>query len=113
MRVLLRVGMFGGLFAMLALCMGCGIYRVPVLPPPAGGFSSISAPMDVTFRSTEIGPKKGEATATTVLALFCFGDASIGQAARNGNISTIKHVDTRFLNVLGFYMTHTTIVYGE
>jgi len=110
MKLLLRLGV---LALLLAWASGCFAYRAPVVPPIAAAFNSTSAPMNLNFDATELGPKQGKASATTIMGLFSFGDASIAQAARNGNIKTVKHADSDLLNVFGIYASHTTIVYGE
>jgi len=92
---------------------GCSFYRAPVLPPLGSGFTQISAPMNLRLRATEVGPKRGRAESVSIIGLFSFGDASIAEAARNGNITTVKHADTECLNVLGLYIQHKTCVYGE
>ena len=111
MKPLLRTSIVVALAGCLSACF---FYRAPVVPPVAGTFNSTSAPMNLHLRSTELGPKRGEATATCILGLISFGDASIGQAARNGNIKMIKHADSELLIVLYvLYASHTTVVYGE
>ena len=100
--------------ALMATTAGCAFwYRAPVVPPAAGAFNSTSAPMNLNLHSTEPGPKQGKATAVTILGLLSFGDAGIGEAARNGNIKVVNHADTEFFNILGIYASHTTVVYGE
>jgi hypothetical protein len=114
MRLKIRAGLLVGLGVALVGCWGCGVsYNAPVIPPTAGGFNNTSVPMDLSFDTTTLGSKQGEASAVAVLGLFSFGDATIGTAARKGDIQTIHHVDSRLLNVLGIYRSHTTIVYGE
>ena len=70
-----------------------------------------TGPMDAT--SNIVGPKTGEASATSILGLFGFGDASIKKAAENGGIRKISTVDQKSMNILGIFATSTTIVTGE
>lgn len=91
---------------------GCG-YRAPVVAPLAAGFNNTAVPMNLRFRSTPLGSKQGKASAVQVLGLVSFGDATIGTAARNGNINTVYHADSELTNILGLYVKHTTIVYGD
>ncbi|MBN1476840.1 hypothetical protein JXA47_08805 [Candidatus Sumerlaeota bacterium] len=87
--------------------------RTPVLPPVGTGFSLLSAPTDVQFDETGFGPREGEATTHTVLALFSFGASSVAAAAEEGGIETIDHIGHRYLNVMGIYTSYTTVVYGR
>ena len=114
MRVLLRAG------AVLALALLCGlgcawgyVYRVPASPFVASGFNMTSAPMNLKLRSTGFGTKKGTASSKTIMGYVSWGDSSIAAAAKNGNIKTITHADSKFLNVLAVYGQHTTVVYGD
>ena len=60
-----------------------------------------------------MGPKKGEATAKTILGLVATGDCSIAAAARNGKLKTINHIDYKYKNILGIVQETTVVVYGE
>jgi hypothetical protein len=60
----------------------------------------------------KMGTKKGEACMTAILGV-AVGDVSVETAAKNGNIKTITHVDSRATNVLGFYANYCTVVYGN
>ena len=57
--------------------------------------------------------KVGKATSTSYFALIATGDASITQAAQNGNITKIKFVDYKTKNILGVIGEYTTYVYGD
>jgi hypothetical protein len=57
-------------------------------------------------------PRVGRSQARGIL-VYATGDASIAEAARNGGITRILHVDHETLNILGVYARYTTIVYGE
>jgi hypothetical protein len=56
---------------------------------------------------------QGQASAFSFLGLLAGGDASIQEAASNGKIKKIHHVDHAVLSFLGIYAKYTTIVYGE
>jgi len=103
------------LVAAAGICGGCALsnYRAPVVPPVASSFNYTAAPMNLHLRKTRLGTKMGRSTASSILGLLSFGDATIAAAARAGGITTIHHADTELLNVLGIYARHTTIVYGE
>jgi hypothetical protein len=109
MKVLLSflVGSF-----LLVAHSGCTV-QAPVVPPIAGVYTDISAPLDIDFKASKMGLKKGEASSMCVLGLVAVGDASSRKAAENGKIATIHTADYRFFSVLGIYATYTTVVYGD
>lgn len=80
--------------------------------PPMGLYSEVSAPLS-TEGAIDIGSKTGEATAKTILGLVATGDCSIAAAAKNGGLSTVKHVDYRYKNILGIVQETTVVVYGD
>ena len=57
--------------------------------------------------------KAGKAEALLIFGLIATGDASIKTAANNGNIKTIKHVDSHAESILGLIGKYTTTVYGD
>ena len=80
--------------------------------PPMGLYTEISAPLS-TEGTIDVGAKKGEATAKTILGLVATGDCSIAAAAKNGGLTTIKHIDYKYKNILGIVQETTVVVYGE
>lgn len=105
-----------GIFA-LSLT-GCATNLYPGGATPSGLlFSStkstaaaLAVPVDQNVRPL----KTGSATATAVLGLVAFGDASVTQAMKTAGITTLHHVDYSNNNVLGgLYLSTTIIVYGE
>ena len=56
--------------------------------------------------------RKGEACASTILALFAFGDASLEAAKLDGNITQVTTVDHHSTNFIGFGK-FCTVVYGS
>ena len=80
--------------------------------PPRGLYTEISAPLS-TEGTFDVGAKKGEATAKTILGLVATGDCSIAAAAKNGGLKTIRHIDYKYKNLLGLVQETTVVVYGE
>jgi len=74
-------------------------------------FTKATGPYMAT--QNQIGSKKGEATAVSILGLIGTGDAGIAAAAQNGNITKVATVDQQGMNVLGVFATSTTVVTGE
>ncbi|MBX2803920.1 MAG: TRL-like family protein [Myxococcales bacterium] len=66
----------------------------------------------VQVTENNIGRKKGEACATSILGLVTTGDASIRAAADAGGIRNISAVDSSIRNILGIVATYCTIVSG-
>lgn len=77
------------------------------------GFScSITIPRAIN--ENPIGNTIGKSTQTTYLGIFSVGeDASIEQAAKNGNLKTISTVDYQITNFLGLVSKQTVIVTGS
>jgi len=102
------------LMACGALTSACaGIYGAPVVPPPGFIFSRFSAPLDIDAQDTKPGSKVGRSSSQSILGLVAEGDASISAAAKQGNITTIRHVDYEFENYLGVFSKFTIVVYGD
>jgi len=97
----------------MSLSTGCVYYSAPVMPPPGLFFTSIQAPIDTDVNTNPIGPKVGEATSTSVLGLFAFGDASVASAAQDGNLTKINHLDYEYFNLLFLFQKFTTRAHGE
>jgi hypothetical protein len=96
---------------LVLLMTGC--YTAPVIPAVAGVYTNTKAPLDIDYEETQLGSKIGKASATSILFLFAWGDASAAAAARDGGITIIRHADYEFVNVLGFYQSFTTVVRGD
>jgi hypothetical protein len=69
-------------------------------------------PVAVTANGDE-ALKKGTSSCNSVLALFAFGDCSVDEAAKDGGITEIHHVDWDARNFLGIYGTYELTVYGN
>ncbi len=77
-------------------------------------YVNVKTPYDTDLSQTALGDKEGESSCYSILWLVSWGDAGTAAAARNGNITTIYHMDRKALCVLfGLYYKHTTIVYGD
>lgn len=77
-------------------------------------YSNIRVPLDEDLWKTELGSKVGIASNYSILWLFAWGDAGVKQAAENGGISTIQHMDMGIESyVFGAYIRRDTIVYGD
>ena len=74
-------------------------------------YSDVAGPHSVAGELDE-NMLVGRATAQSILGLFASGDASIQTAARSAGITDIRIVDYESTNILGFYATFTTVVYG-
>lgn len=98
--------------ALVSGLSGCAVFTSPVLPP-IGAFTSMTAPVDIEFNQTEIGPIEGRAKAASVLGLVSWGDASVAAAAAAGGLTSIDQIDCRIFNVLGIYVEYETIVTGR
>jgi hypothetical protein len=77
-------------------------------------YSNIRVPLDEDLWKTELGNKVGVASNYSILWLFAWGDAGVKQAAENGGITTIQHMDMGIESyVFGAYIRRDTIVYGD
>ena len=77
-------------------------------------YAHVTLPYGTELNKTELGHKKGKASMRSVLWLFAWGDAGAAAAAKNGQISTLTHMDRELYVVLfGIYTRQTTIVYGD
>jgi hypothetical protein len=74
-------------------------------------YTDVKIPQGIS--SNTVGSKVGTSEAISVLGLVATGDASINQAAKNGGISKISHVDMQVYSILGLFGKYTTHVYGE
>jgi hypothetical protein len=92
------------------------IVLVMLVAGAVGGcaYVNIKTPYDRDLERTELGSKVGVAQAYSVLWLVAWGDASYETAARNGDITVLKHADQEIFQVLfGLYTRWRVIVYGD
>lgn len=77
-------------------------------------YTNIQRPLGTEFNRTELGTKAGQASHYSVLWLFAWGDGGTKAAAENGDITVIRHADTKlFFLLFGLYSKVTTVVYGD
>lgn len=77
-------------------------------------YVNVKTPYDSNLDKTELGAKKGVAQAYSVLWLFTWGDTSYATAAKNGDITVIRHADQQIQQILfGLYTRWRIIVYGD
>ena len=77
-------------------------------------YVNVRTPYDRDLDNTGIGTKVGKATSHGAMWLFAWGDSSYAAAAKNGNITIMKHADQEIKTYLfGLYYRRTIIVYGD
>jgi len=77
-------------------------------------YVNVKTPYDTNLDQTELGAKKGVAEAYSILWLFTWGDTSYATAAKNGEITVIRHADQEIQQVLfGLYTRWRIVVYGD
>ncbi len=77
-------------------------------------FVDVTMPLDIDLDQTELGDKTGEASSHAVLWAVAWGDAGTKAAAENGDITVVRHADTKLYSFfLGIYTRRTTVVYGD
>ena len=83
-------------------------------PYPVGSIvTEVQLPVLATSNPIDLDGKKGTSTCKSYFSLLAFGDASIQEAAAEGGITKITHIDWSAKNVLGVYGEYTVTVYGE
>lgn len=95
-------------FVLMALT-GCAFQGKGV----AMGFLYADAVTPVHATENNVGQKKGEACATSILGLVTTGDATIRTAADSAEIREIGAVDQSIKNILGIVQTYCIVVSGE
>ncbi len=90
----------------------CSTIRAPFVPP-LGAVSVISALPDIDYQDTQIGSRKGSASAFNIPGLVSVGGASLKNAVENGRIKTVKAADYDYTNVLYIFQKTTLNVYGD
>ena len=91
----------------VVLLSGCAMYT------PNGAIATNVLMGQSTGNSNVAATKTGVACAHSVLGLVAWGDASIRTAAATAGITRIAYSDYSVSNVLGFYGTYCTTVYGS
>lgn len=105
MKRLLAASALAAAFALT----GCATANAPV-----NGliYSSVTGPIGITG-SADKPTKVGRSSARSFFGLYATGNASIEEAARNGGITKIHHVDHETQVILGVIADYTTVVYGN
>lgn len=88
---------------------------IAVLLPLSGClYTKIRVPLDDDVWETKLGTRVGIASTHTVLWLFAWGQAGTKDAADNGKITVVHHMDLGITSYLaGAYTRRDTIVYGD
>ena len=77
-------------------------------------YVNVRTPLDIHLDKTEMGSKKGVATAYSILWLVTFGNAGYAEAAKNGNITVMRHSDQETFSILfGAFTRWRVVVYGD
>jgi hypothetical protein len=102
------------LSCVLGLTSVCSIspIRAPFVPP-LGAVSVISAPLDIDYQDTQIGRRKGSASAFNIPGRVSVGDVSLKSAAEKDRIKTVKAADDDDTSVLYIFRKTTLNVYGD
>lgn len=115
----------GGTNAQRQGLLTVGDTKAAVLPPLGILWSRVRAPLNAGAPK-EIGVRRGEATAnqiaipplpfpgmTTGVPLVSWGDASQAEAARDGGLQDVSHMDYELTTFLMFFRRFKLIAYGE
>ena len=95
----------------IAVFAGC--YSTPVMPPTGVIFSNVRAPVSLSIGGQDLGTRQGAASCKALLGIVAWGNCSAKAAADAGNITQIKQLDYKFLNVLFVWQALTTVAYGD
>jgi hypothetical protein len=96
----------------IAALTGCASFAFSGQGTAVGGlYVAAETPFAVT--NNDVGKKKGEACATSILGLVTTGDASIRSAADAAGIKNISAVDSNFMHILGLYSKYCVVVSGK
>lgn len=77
-------------------------------------YTDIKVPLDDDVNNTQLGSKVGTSSSESLAWLFAWGDSGTNAAAKEGGITTIKHLDQRYTAILfGLYTRRQTIAYGD
>ncbi len=77
-------------------------------------YMNVKMPYDTDLNRTVLGQKTGKAYSQSLLWLVAWGDAGTQAAAKDGNITTVNHMDREVFSILfGLYTKTTTVVYGD
>ena len=92
---------------LVSLLLSCSLFTSCIL-------TDVQMPLDTDLQETSLGAKKGTSSYQSILGLIAWGDAGTQAAAKEGEISVLRHADQQVFAVLGFlYYKQTTVVYGD
>lgn len=77
------------------------------------GFLYNSTQVNEGVTNNNLGAKKGQACASSILGLVTTGDASVATAAKAGGITKVGTIDQEHSNLLGIYASYCINVTGE
>ncbi|MDH5480784.1 MAG: TRL-like family protein [Nitrosomonas sp.] len=100
------------LSALVSICLIVILTGCATSFPVGSLYTEIALPVNATSAGAK-SPKVGTASCTSILTLLATGDCSIEAAKKNGNISTVSHVDWDAKNILGIYGEYKITVYGN
>ena len=97
---------------------GCATMIYPGGSTPGGVFlTNVRAPAQSLAVATDPSVRtfrKGTSSCSSLMFMFAFGDASVDSAMRDQGITKVHHVDYQVNSFMfGFWVSMTTIVYGE
>lgn len=95
------------------LLMAAALTGCMAVASPAVGLVYTEVKFGDTATTATGGTKMGKACATSILALFATGDASIEAAKASGGVSEVSFVDHTAKNMLGIFGEFCTIVKGK
>ena len=86
----------------------------PVTPAGVGVlYTDVATPLQVLDNHGKLGTKVGRSSCTAILGLVATGDASVNEAAKQGGITRITHIDQKQKSILGLFGSYEVVVYGE
>jgi hypothetical protein len=98
--------------------MGCVTLEAPVIPPRGILFTHFKAPLDLNFKNTDLGKKRGIGETMWIKEPFFgttwgFGNVAIKNAAAEYGINEMDYVDYEYMNVLGVFQEVKIIPHGK
>ncbi|HPK03591.1 MAG TPA: TRL domain-containing protein [Candidatus Sumerlaeota bacterium] len=100
--------------------LGQSLPVVPVQPPPGFIYEQVSAPLSYNFAETPAQPGKTGVSQANYLCIpfipylsFSWGDVSIENAAREGNLDEVAYADYEVMQVLGVFTQMKIIAHGR
>ena len=94
------------------LLTGCAGYAFMPLGSPFGSLYT-GTQSTTQLSSNDLGAKRGEACAMSILGIVTIGDSTVSTAAKAGGITKISNVDTEDTNIIGVYAKHCTYAVGN